>query len=83
MLSAENINLALKKALKVTLKFFWRCALNRNIDKNLANKNFEIVVASNYDNQISILQKEKLILLKIKKIKIPKEYKSTIFGICR
>ena len=40
-------------------------------------------VASNYDNQaISILQKKKkLILLKIKKIKIPKkEYKSTIFG---
>ena len=87
--SAENINLAFKKALKSDFKssFGGIVLLNRNIDKNLANlisKNFfEVVVASNYDNQaISILQKKKkLILLKIKKIKIPKkEYKSTIFG---
>ena len=61
--------------------------LNRSVNSNLANKIvknfFEMVVATNYDNNALkiLMNKKNLILIKIPQIKIKNiEFKSTLFG---
>ena len=87
--SSDNITNAFIKSYKSDSKsaFGGIIFLNRKVNLQLAkqiHKNFyEMVVAPNYDkNALNILkQKQKLILLKIPKIKKQNiEYKSTLFG---
>ena len=87
--SSNNITNAFIKSYKSDSKsaFGGIIFLNRKVDLKLAkqiHKNFyEMVVAPNFDkNALNILkQKQKLILLKIPKIKKQNiEYKSTLFG---
>ena len=87
--SSNNIDDAFKKAYLSDSKsaFGGIVVLNRKITfktaKKICEHFFEIIVATDFDNEsIKIFKKKKnLILLKLNKIKTPnKEYRSTIFG---
>ncbi len=87
--SASKIEMSFKKALEADKKsaFGGIIFLNRKVSKNLAKKLslifLEVIVAPEYDKEaLKILSKKnKLILLKISNLRIPKkEFKSTLFG---
>ena len=87
--SSSKIEMSFKKAIEADKKsaFGGIVFFNRKVSKRLAKKIssifLEVIVAPDYENEAfnTLSKKKNMILLKIKKFKIPeKEFRSTLFG---